>query len=218
MVKVRVYIEGGGANNKSLNIELREGFRNFIGKTGISPEKIQFIAGFGREHTFTFFRRALDIPNTANLLLIDSESAIRDSHTCDKNGQGGLPWEHLKLRAGDKHWQKPAQADNSHCHFMVECMENWFLADTSALELYFGRSFQKKHLPGQAAIESVSKSAVLSALKKASRNCTKQGEYDKGKHSFKILARIDATRVVASSPWARRFVQTLKEHTDSMKG
>ena len=48
----------------------------------------------------------------------------------------------------------------------------------------------------------------LGQLGKASRE-TQKGEYGKGAHSFKILERIDAKKVLASSPSAKRLIDEL---------
>ncbi|MDR2488503.1 MAG: DUF4276 family protein [Desulfovibrio sp.] len=208
MVKLHVYVEGGAKRQKDLNIACRKGFKRFVSKAGIDGGKIQFIPGFGRETTFTMFRKAF-VRNADCLLLIDSETALRSVHECDADGRGGLPWEHLKLRRGDTHWKKPGNADSSHCHFMVECMENWFLADKEKLKIYFGGAFQESALPGNSDIESVRKPDIQKALKKASAECAK-GRYDKGDHSFGIIELLDPELIGRKSPWARRFIDTLK--------
>ena len=208
-MKLNIYVEGGAKKQKDLNISCRRGFKAFVEKAGIPGEKVQFIPRFGRENVFTVFRKA--VPSDPKcLLLIDSEVPIRAAHACKVDGSGGLPWEHLKLREGDKHWQKPTQADSTHCHFMVECMENWFLADRDTLQKYFRDNFQTSQLPGAAQVETVSKLAVLDALKKATKDCSR-GCYDKGPHSFEILELVHPDRVCKVSPWAKRFIETVKQ-------
>ena len=52
-------------------------------------------------------------------------------------------------------------------------------------------------------------------LKAATRRCDKKGNYDKGPHSFEILARIDPVRVRNASPHAERLVKTLLEKAEA---
>lgn len=134
------------------------------------------------------------------MLLVDSEDAVKAFNK---------PWLHLKNRTGDQ-WEKPAKASDDDCHFMVECMESWFLADRKTLASFFGNGFKENALPKQQHPEKVKKKTVYEALKKATKD-TKKGVYGKGKHSFKILAQLDPAKVIASCPWAARFVSTVKE-------
>ena len=62
--------------------------------------------------------------------------------------------------------------------------------------------------------EGVAKVSVYAALQQATRNGKTKAPYGKGEHSFKLLARIDPAEVIAASPWARRFVETLKGKMD----
>jgi hypothetical protein len=111
-------------------------------------------------------------------------------------------------RPGDK-WEKPAGATDDHLHFMVECMESWFLADKEALEKFFGKDFNRRALPAATAkIESVPKPDLLDRLKQATRS-TKKGAYGKGQHSFKVLETLDPARIRGACPWAERFFATL---------
>jgi hypothetical protein len=90
-------------------------------------------------------------------------------------------------------------------------MENWFLADRRALEKFFGQGFLSKSLPNVAgSIELISKANVLNGLKTATKRCETKEPYDKGDHSFEILGQIDPKLVAESSPWAKRFIEVLK--------
>ena len=93
---------------------------------------------------------------------------------------------------------------------MVQAMESWFLADRSALEEYYGQGFQETALPSNPQIEQVPKGDVLHGIRRATDSTTK-GRYDKGSHSFEILATIDPSKVTSASPLARRLVETLSE-------
>ena len=92
---------------------------------------------------------------------------------------------------------------------MVQIMEAWFLADRQALAKYFGAGFNPSALPGNEAVEEVSKADLERGLKDATRNCQTKGEYHKGRHSFDILGRIDPSKVTRASPYANRFVEAL---------
>ena len=135
------------------------------------------------------------------MLLLDAERAV---------GETG-PWQHLKDRDG---WDRPDGATDDQCHLMVQAMESWFLADRTALEKYYGQDFQETALPSNPQIEQVSKNDVLGGFRQATRGTTK-GRYDKGRHSFEILAKIDPEKVTDASRHARRFVETLQKLRES---
>lgn len=108
-------------------------------------------------------------------------------------------------------WEKPNGANNDDCHFMVQCMESWFFADWEAVSKFFGQGFKINERPVQN-IEKIDKDAIFSVLKSASRNCRSK-QYDKGRHSFKLLSSISAKRVLDASPWAKRLVDEIKKRT-----
>ncbi len=146
------------------------------------------------------------------MLLVDSEEPVASG-----NAQGAAkdwrPWQHLKQRPGDN-WDKPDRGDECDCHLMVPCMESWIIADPETLERFFGAGFDKNKLPKSGKIEAVQKQDIYDSLKQSSRGSRTKGEYDKGRHSFNLLACIDPTKVSAASPWARRFVDLLKGRMD----
>jgi hypothetical protein len=49
---------------------------------------------------------------------------------------------------------------------------------------------------------------LLEGLNRATQDC-RRGQYSKGEHSYKILARIDPERVGGASPYARKLVDWL---------
>ena len=99
---------------------------------------------------------------------------------------------------------------------MVECMECWFLADRKTLQKYFGKKFMESALPSDnKPPESVGKGEALEGLAKATRQCGKKGSYRKGKHSFELLGEIDSAMVIATCPWAARFVELLRERMEA---
>jgi hypothetical protein len=105
------------------------------------------------------------------------------------------PWQHVAQRPGDE-WEQPAGATEDHLHLMVQCMEAWFLADRRALGEYFGQGFQESALPAATCVpEDVGKPDLYKRLKQATSKTKTKGAYDKGKHSFKLLAMLDPNLV-----------------------
>lgn len=204
---MKLFIEGGGESNQ-LKTECRKGFTQFITAAGLT-NRPRVVACGSREDAYDSFCTELKSGNPA-MLLVDSEAGVNANHQQDKDSSKWAPWAHLKARQGDE-WEKPANATDVQCHLMVECMENWFLADRVTLADFFGQGFHATYLPAaDRAIESVHKTDVYTALKKATAK-SKKGEYGKGSHSFKLLAEIDANLVVAASPWTNRFIAELKK-------
>jgi hypothetical protein len=201
---VVLYVEGGG-DTHSLRTKCREAFSSFLEKAGLQGMKPRIVACGSRNEACADYAFALKQKERA-MLLVDSEAPVTTPH----EGYEGYkkaephtwkPWYHLQV---------VDHGDDLDCHFMVECMETWFLADTVALQDYFKDGFHTNALPKRNDIESIPKDKVLSALKTASKNCTK-GPYDKGKHSFDLLKEIDPQLVMQHSPWANRFVCILTE-------
>lgn len=90
-------------------------------------------------------------------------------------------------------------------------MEAWLLADRETLKAFFGQGFKENALPATAnRVEGTGKQQIYDALAKATRDCKTKSAYGKGEHSFKLLALVDPGKVMAVSPWARRFVETLQ--------
>ena len=199
MVKIKLYVEGGGSS-RALKRACRRGFRKFIEKSGLKGTMPEIVASGSRRNAYDDF--ATRHHHTAAkkeraLLLVDAEVPV------EKPG----PWQHLRGHDG---WNQPAGATDDQCHLMVQVMESWFLADRPALTEFFGQGFQQNALPSNPKIEQVAKSDVLKGISQATRRTTK-GRYEKGSHSFEILATIDPAKVTNLSPHAKRFVETLSE-------
>lgn len=198
MVDFVLYVEGGGDTGK-LHDACRRGFRVFLENDGVTKNRPRIVACGGRSRAYDRFRTALREGKHA-LLLIDSEASVKQTS----------PWLHLHNRPGDG-WTKPDIATDDHCHLMVECMENWFLADRETLRAFFGQDFRETALPPRSRdIETVPKATAIDALVKATQYCKPTLRYDKGEHSFELLARIHPAKVTAASPWAARFVTAVK--------
>jgi Domain of unknown function (DUF4276) len=202
---VKLFVEGGGDNNQRLASKCREAFTKFITQAGVT-KRPRIIPCGSRLNAFKDYCTAINNGEAA-LLLVDSEAPVDP-----KNQQGSpntwFPWEHLKNREGDG-WSKPEKACDTDCHLMVQCMEHWILADRKTLEVFYGQGFKLNQLPSTVPLESADKNAVESGFKIATKETIK-GEYNKGKHSFELLAEIKPDLVMAQSPWAKRFVDELK--------
>lgn len=193
----KLFVEGGG-DSETLHSECRKGFRTFLEKAGLKNKMPRIIACGGRTQAVDRFLSSIGRGETA-FLLIDSENNVPSS-------QNSI--EFLSAEFGDL---KDKQDLADRCHLMVVCMETWFLADQEALAEYFSTGFDKGKLPQQSNIETISKHDLFESLKKSTRNTKTKGEYDKGTHSFKILAAINPALVLSSSTWAKRFVEKLNE-------
>lgn len=197
----RIFVEGG--DKGQLAQKCRQGFSRFFEKSGLGERKPRIVSCGTRGAAYEDFCHALSRAGEKDiyLLLVDSEAAVGV-------GQEQV-WAHVKNRQGDG-WDQPADANAEMLHFMVECMENWFLADHQALGKYFGQGFRGASLPKQRNVESVAKNEVYSALRRATENCDTKGTYSKGKHSFALLESIDPAKVEVAAPFAKRVLDKVK--------
>ena len=202
-MNVKIYVEGGG-DRREPKARCREGFKAFFQETDLAGQMPEVIPCGGRTIAFDRFRSAFAnaADNDFIVLLVDSEAPVASTTG---------PWLHLKNRVGDE-WEKPTGATDDNAHLMVQCMEAWFLADKEALAGYFGNGFKMNSLPSRLEIEAIPKSDIEKGLKMATRQCTK-GRYDKGSHSFGILAELNPGKVTQASPHARRLIDTLLDRT-----
>ncbi len=196
-MSVKVYVEGGGDHNKALDTACRRGFREFFESAGLLGRLPRIVASGGRGQAFKDFSGALtNAPeDQIPLLVVDAEGPV---------GQPG-PWAHLRLRDG---WEQPRGTTDQHIHLMVQAMEAWFHADKGSLQEYYGQGFRIGALRARQDIENIPKTDLFEGLAAATRDCQK-GEYSKGQHSFKILARINPVRVREASAHAERLLATL---------
>lgn len=196
---VTIYIEGGG-DAPQLKARCRKAFNKFIQGLGFKGSMPKLVACGSRRNAYEQFCTALKQGKNV-FLLVDSEAPVKKDHEFD-------PWRHLQQREGDG-WTAPPNATAADCHLMVECMENWFLADIPALKRYYGRGFKENKLPNTSkGIEKVIKSSVYTGLKEATKT-TRKGSYTKGDHSFSILEQIDPNKVTEASKWAKQFKDCL---------
>ena len=190
MVNSKLFVEGGGEHAR----EFRRGLGTFMEKAGAAGKMPRIVICGIRNNAYDRFRTAHENGEVA-MLLVDAEEPV--------TAVG--PWEHLK---GRDNWDRPAGTTNQQCHLMVQVMESWFLADMDALESYYGQRFRRQALPQNPNIEDVSKPDVNYGLDQATRD-TQKGRYNKGKHSFEILERLDPAKVVGASPYAKRLIEAI---------
>lgn len=182
----KLFVEGGAKGR--LNRLCREGFGKFLEKAGLKNKMPRITACGGRQSAYKDFRNALDKakPGDVIILLVDSEAPITET---DDN-----VWKHVLQREGDK-WESPRAATAKHLHFMVECMEAWFMADKQCLAAYFGQGFDANQLSKRTNIENIPKLELMLGLENATKHCKTKAKYDdkggKGEHSFELLGRID---------------------------
>ncbi len=198
-MKVRVYVEGGGKQRKTLD-DCRRGFGQLFHKIVQDGHQPKVIACGGRDSTFGDFQRDLRNGRVEFLiLLVDSEESV---------SKGVTSWDHLRARQDDQ-WECPPETTDDQAHLMVQCMESWFLADRDTLRQYYGKEFLMNSLPGQPNVEEISKRDVERALQHASQR-TQKGPYHKTGHGFALLAEIDPTELRKASPRARRLFEVLE--------
>lgn len=202
----RIFVEGG---TKGLLAEkCRQGFARFFEKTGLGPRSPRIVSCGSRKAAYDDFCYALSKAGEKDvyLLLVDSEEKV----SVEKD----QVWAHVKARQGDG-WDKPASANADMLHLMVECMENWFLADPQELEKFFGQGFKMGLLPKKVDIESVTKTEVYDALKRATHDLKTKRPYGKGEHSFSILEKIDPVKVGSSGQFAQRVIDEVRKQSNT---
>jgi hypothetical protein len=188
-VSVTVFVEGGGPYAKRRTaVACREAFHLFFARLLGERPSPRIVASGSRDEAYHDFCRSLrNDPDTFPILLVDSEDPVPAGKTARV---------HLQDR---DHWTTPMPDEQ--VHLMVQCMEAWFLADISAVVLYYQREFSEDALSGNPNIEAIPKKDVLNRLHNATK-ATSKGEYDKGRHGFDILGRIDPGRVRQKSSYA----------------
>lgn len=204
---VKLYVEGGG-DSAALKTACRQGFTQFITNAGIG-QRPRIVACGRRRDAHDSYCTAITNGEDA-VLRVDSEAPVAHQHQQGQDSEW-QPWQHLKHRPGDG-WEKPEDATDTDCHLMVQCMESWLIADPVTLKAFFGQGFRENQLPATASsVEQVAKAQLYSALANATKHCKTKAQYGKGEHSFKLLGKIDPTKVTAASRWANRFVSELKK-------
>lgn len=130
------------------------------------------------------------------MLLVDSEDAV--------TAQGANPaWTHLSQRDG---WAQPAATSGCSAQLMVQCMENWFLADRDAVAKRF-KGGNVGGGPGHQSIEDAPKKDAQDWLESIARSLNRS--YHKVRDGFEILAALDFNKVCQRSQFAARLGRAL---------
>lgn len=198
MSEIRIYVEGGGDKNAS-KATFRQGMNAFF--SGIvqlaRSQKIGWtlIACGPRNNAFRDFKTALRThPDAFNLLLVDAEDPVTASSIR----------QHLKDR---DNWDA-LDMDETHCHLMVEIMENWLLADVEALARFYRQNFNRNAIPNTQNVERISKKTVETALTNATRQ-TQKGEYHKIQHGPNLLGLVSVPTIRKRAPYCDQLFVTL---------
>ena len=197
MVRVRIFIEGGGSGDRD-DSHFRTEWSRFLASAGLSGRLPKVVRCGDRARAFRRFSDAIRKVggDEVNILLVDSEGPVKEDQST---------WEYLWDNDG---WRQPDGADDNQAYLMVQAMEAWLMSDRVALGEYFGRGFNENRLPGQSDPEQIPKNTLESSLKDASTGCGRQ--YAKGTMSFEILGRVDAGRVEERCSHAKTLFNYLR--------
>jgi len=205
---VRLYIEGDTKQKGSGNsITLRQGFNEFFGKWA-QEEKINIklqpiLCGDRGKAVKIFLNDDVQYSEGFAALLIDSER----EKDIGENAKGFLQKDFPNYDFKN--------VGESQCHFMVQAMESWFLADKEKLGACFDAKFNEKTLPQHNEVEKIPKTEVLDKLKKATKDTRNgKGEYGKGADSGKILGEIRPGNVIDAAPHCRELFRVIKEEIE----
>lgn len=201
MVKVMLYIEGGG-ESKFTQRHCSRGFGKLLEKAGL--KRMPGTSAWGsRNEAFKRFKTAIKTrePDEYPILLVDSEDII-DENTAS--------WNHLKNRDG---WICPPNVSEDQAQLMVTCMETWVMADRAALSDFYGLKLQESALLSDYNLEQYDRHLVQQRLEHATRDCDKQHKpYKKGKRSFQVLETLNPNTLKQRLPYFKRFLETLEAH------
>lgn len=206
MVKnIRLYIEGDTKQKGSgSSITLRQGFNEFFGKWAHQAKiniKLQPILCGDRGRAVKIFLSDNQLyPESFAVLLIDSERE-KDLDESAKNFlQTDFPNYDFK------------NVEESQCHFMVQAMESWFLADREKLAACYDNKFHEKSLSQHKEIEKIPKGDALEGLEKATKNTRNgKGGYGKGADSGKILGEIRPQKVIEAAPHCEKLFKAISD-------
>ena len=203
-------VEGGA--HPDLDAECRKAFMILFEKAGIA-DRPKVRVCHGRSKAFKTFCNLLDEGDCDVWLLVDSEDPIAAGHQIAL-GREGDPWAHVGAREGDR-WLRPSGATDEQLQFMTVSMETWLISDRDALKKVFTKGFQEDKLPSEGpTLETQTKKHIQEAMAAAVRG-TPAERYDKGAHSFKILAHVSPDKL-RRLPWAARFLAEMGAAPDGV--
>ena len=196
-------MEGGG-KGKGTKETLRLGMERFLQplKEAARNKELSWkLVCYGsRDETFKRFRDAVNSSADAvNVLLVDAEGPVKRSAR-----------DHL--RDQDK-WNLSFTSGET-VHLMVQTMEAWIVADSAALNSYYGQGFRANKLPRATNLETVPKPTVEHSLREATKD-TQKGRYHKIRHASDLLKRIDAGRVKARCCHCQRLFDEIRRIVDA---
>ena len=197
VVRVRIFIEGGGGGDRDDSL-FRTEWSKFFASAGLSGRLPKVVRCGDRARAFRRFSDAIRtaVADEITILLVDSEGPVKEGQSI---------WEYLRDNDG---WRRPAGADDNQAYLMVQAMEAWLMADQDALRGYFDQGFNENRLPGQSDPEQIPQNRLESSLKEASSGCGRQ--YAKGTVSFEILGRVDAGKVEERCSHAKALFDHLR--------
>ena len=197
-------VEGGA--HPDLDAECRRAFMLLFEKAGIA-DRPKVKVCHSRANAFKTFCNLLHDGDCDVWLLVDSEDPIAAGHRLD-------PWSHVGAREGDR-WQRPGGANDEQLHFMTVSMETWLTSDRDALKKVFTKGLHEEKLPPEGPnLEIRTKQDIQKALRAAVKDTPAQ-VYDKGAHSFKVLANVSPEKL-RQLPWAARFLAEMEKTPDSV--
>lgn len=190
-------MEGGG-NSRDTKAALRTGMDALLGTLKQSARDRQLrwklVCCGPRDEAFRCFRNAVRTgDDSVVVLLADAEDAVATE-----------PGAHLEDRDG---WDM-TDIDASAVHLMVQTMETWIVADSEALNRYYGQGFNAGALPRAADLERVAKRDIEDSLQRATQR-TRKGRYQKIRHASELLQRVDPERVRVRCRHCRRIFEEL---------
>ncbi len=181
----------------------RNGFKQHLVKLDPRLKAMEVSPCGSTEETIRDFARAAreNRPDFVPSLLVDSDAAVT----------ANSPAEHLRTKLDSAYVPTDERAN---VFLMVQCMESWFVGDTTALKACFGDRLRESALPAGRDIEAVSKTAVLDALK-AAVQATPARNYHKVNHGSRILANLNPDVVARRSRHASDLHAFLRKSLDA---
>jgi len=194
-----IFIEGGSAENGKINADFRRAWSKFFQNAGITNVPKIVISGSKMIVKFSRDRRK------DKVLLLDSEESIPADRENEKMKVFDKFLFNIKKRSD---WCDDENIYDEQIHFMVACMESWFMADMETLQKYYGKFFAGEHFNWDD-VEIIARNKIMDALKKATKN-TKKGTYHKTKHAPEILQNLNSNVVCSKAFFCERLFEYLE--------